>query len=708
MSIIRIPIDASAIPAEDRGKQSLRVAAQMGERVVSTVVKVNSGRATAELEMDAAGAVTIAVGPESSRAADLFRQNTITVTARPQSVDGRLEYTVKPIVVTLPFWNRWLFWCRTFTISGYVYGPDGNPVPSAQVSAFNVDWFWWWSSTGQVGSTVLTDPNGYFTIDFTWCCGWWPWYWWELRNWRLDPFLVEKIQSVLKLSPALHVGPPSLELTLNFSALNPQPLPPGARKGQSPFIVAEDLNPSTLPAIREKLVNLLPTAPEFERFCLWPWCPWTPWFDCDPNIIFQVTQSCGGPSKVILSENVWQARIDIPTNLNVTLTTSADACTIPPNQGQPDGACFLFTAGCSVPASDIGLTGSGALAGFADPGSDDRPFTGPVSIFGQFGYTAADLHYADYYTLQYRPEGSATWLDMPAGSLQQFTLGYFDATKMWPHQWFYPIFSPTPMPLSGSPGEFATVYESTQFYELSNPTPPNDWGDVLNGQSWTYNIDLIALVDTATYFTDGAYEFQVVGYTLQPDGTISSNGALPGCGKPDTEGVNDNNDFTLFFANPTVGETTPDSAINSVSFNGSLLPPCGIQTLPSSTPFSFAANFTASDAEGYLDSYVLSLQWGTNSPVALFSCGCVPTCGLSLVSGAEVGPCYADAIAQGAVRPVWNGGTMNFTVPDASALFPASCAYDLILNVYKRNIVDCDTDEVYQETQYYSFTVLFA
>ena len=247
MSIIRVPIDASAIPAEERGKQSLRVAAQVGERVVSTVVKVNSGRATAELEMDAAGAVTIAVGPESSQAANLFRQNTITVTARPQSVDGRLEYTVKPIVVTLPYWNRWLFWCRTFTISGYVYGPDGNPVPSAQVSAFNVDWFWWWSSTGQVGSTVLTDPNGYFTIDFTWCCGWWPWYWWELRNWRLDPFLVEKIQSVLKLSPALHVGSPTQELALNFSALNPQPLPPRARTGPSPFVSAEDLNPSTLP-----------------------------------------------------------------------------------------------------------------------------------------------------------------------------------------------------------------------------------------------------------------------------------------------------------------------------------------------------------------------------------------------------------------------------------------------------------------------------
>jgi len=29
------------------------------------------------------------------------------------------------------------------------------------------------------------------------------------------------------------------------------------------------------------------------------------------------------------------------------------------------------------------------------------------------------------------------------------------------------------------------------------------------------------------------------------------------------------------------------------------------------------------------------------------------------------------------------------------------------LTVYKRNIVDCDMDDVYQETRYYSFTLLF-
>jgi hypothetical protein len=258
------------------------------------------------------------------------------------------------------------------------------------------------------------------------------------------------------------------------------------------------------------------------------------------------------------------------------------------------------------------------------------------------------------------------------------------------------------------PGQFATVYQSRQFYELNNPAAP-DWGDVLNGQSWTYNADLTAVIDTVGFFPDDAYEFQIVGYTLEADGTISSNGVLAGCGKPSPLGVNNNNDFSLFFANPSPGETTPDTVITSISFNGTPLPPCGIENLPSSTPFSFSVQFTASDAEGYLDSYSLSLQHGANGPVPLFSCGCLPGCGLSTAeSGVEIGPCYADAISQGASRPIWNGGDMTLTIPDASATFPVSCAYDLILNVYKRNIVNCDTDEVYQETAYYSFTVLYS
>jgi len=714
MSVIRIPIDASAIPAEDRERQNLRVAVQSAGEIVSAVVNVARGEAVAELELNTKGTVTIAVGPEQTAAPDLFRRNTLTVTVRPAILGGVIEYAVKPILVKLPIWEFWLRWCRAFTITGRVVGQDGNPVPSAQVSAYNVDWFWWWSSVGQVGSTVVTDPNGYFTIDFTWCCGWLPWYWWELRQWRLDPVLVNKIEPILQLNPGLPINPPSPELGLSFSSATTiqRRLTNAVSQGPRPQLVTSALNPTSLTAIREKFLAVLPAVPEFERFCLWPWCPWTPWFHCDPNIIFKVTQNCGGSTSVILNEDVFQARVDIPMTLNVTLTADADACTIPTQPGQPDGACFLFTAGCSIPASDIAGTGA-ALAGLAYPGIEDRPFTGNISIFGQFGYTATDLHYADYYGLQYRAEGSAAWVPVPAAALLPFDRGYFDATQPYGSQWFYPEFTPQQIPLSGSPSELAVVYESRQFFELSTPSPPNDWGDVLYGQSWTWNADLTAVINTTGFFSDGQYEFQVVAYTLQPDGSIVANGALPGCGELNAAGVNNNNDFTLFVANPTPGTGEPSASINTVYINGSVLPPCGIQTLPSGSPFSLVVDFTASDAEGYLDSYALSLQWGTNAPVSLVSCGCsssvTPTCGLStLQAGVQVGPCYNDAIVEGAVRPVWNGGVMTLTIPNAQTLVQnTSCAYDLILTVYKRNIVDCDMDDVYQKTRYYSFTLLF-
>jgi hypothetical protein len=75
--------------------------------------------------------------------------------------------------------------------------------------------------------------------------------------------------------------------------------------------------------------------------------------------------------------------------------------------------------------------------------------------------------------------------------------------------------------------------------------------------------------------------------------------------------------------------------------------------------------------------------------------------------GAELGPTYAQAVAQGAVRPHWSGGQYVLVIPDALPLFPQSCAYELQLNVYKRNIVDCHTYDYYWEAAYYSFTVLF-
>jgi len=249
-----------------------------------------------------------------------------------------------------------------------------------------------------------------------------------------------------------------------------------------------------------------------------------------------------------------------------------------------------------------------------------------------------------------------------------------------------------------------TVYQGRRDYEDS-VSPPFNWGNVMTGRSWTYDVDVVAVVQSAGYFADGPYEFRVVGYTANPDGTLNAQGALAGCGEPDAEGVNNNNDFALYFANPTAGETKPDASIDSIKFNGVDLPPCGIQRFAPGAAFSFEVDLTAHDAEGFLDEYTLSLQHGVGGPVTLIPIGAGET--LAAAGADEKGPTYGEAVGQGAIRPHWYGGAMVFSVADARSLFPESCAYELILNVYKRNIVDCDGDDYYSQTAYYSFTVLF-
>src|SRR5579862_361338 len=64
MSTISVPIDASQVPAQEREAQRVRVAARSGNRISSTVVSVGSGKATAKMEIEGSGPITIAVGPE--------------------------------------------------------------------------------------------------------------------------------------------------------------------------------------------------------------------------------------------------------------------------------------------------------------------------------------------------------------------------------------------------------------------------------------------------------------------------------------------------------------------------------------------------------------------------------------------------------------------------------------------------------------------
>ncbi len=316
--------------------------------------------------------------PANASDEDIFRLRTLTSSVSPQQWDKDKPLTLSPIAITSIYWRWWWIWCREFTITGRVVCADGSPVPGAEVNAYDVDYWWWWSSIFQVGSTATTDANGNFTLSFRWCCGWWPWWWWETRYWRLDPILVEKIYPVLQLHPELGIRQPSPTPTLDLVSLKPQASRTTGNLVKPTSAASQTLSPELISNSREKLVGALPYVQEFERLRIWPWYCWYPWFDCAPNIIFKVTQNCGGAqNNVIVDENIFQTRWDIPTNLDVTLTANQSACCIPGNPPPPEGNCILMTEVCQIPVVDIGGN-SGAAAGpvgFAYPNDRDRPFS---------------------------------------------------------------------------------------------------------------------------------------------------------------------------------------------------------------------------------------------------------------------------------------------------------------------------------------------
>ena len=163
------------------------------EKVVRMTGK-RAGRAVFEFE-EHPGKVKVLLGPGDAPGDRLEQMQTLTRTINAnQWLNNDLRVAIKIPPYYLIWWP---IWCRKFTISGKVVCADGRPVPGATVKAFDIDGFWWWISKQFVGSDV-TGIDGTFQISFTWCCGWWPWFWWNLRRWELDPILSDKIIELLK------------------------------------------------------------------------------------------------------------------------------------------------------------------------------------------------------------------------------------------------------------------------------------------------------------------------------------------------------------------------------------------------------------------------------------------------------------------------------------------------------------------------------
>jgi len=701
MSTLIIPIDASQISEKERGQQKVKVAVREGEKTHSQIVSVESGKAEVKLEVNHKKSLQIAVGPANASDEDIFRLRTLTASVSPQQWEKEKALTLTPIAITSIYWRWWWIWCREFTITGRVVCADGSPVPGAEVNAYDVDFWWWWSSIFQVGSTAITDANGNFTLSFRWCCGWWPWWWWETRYWRLDPILVEKICPVLQLHPELGVRQPSPTPTLDLVSLKPQASRTTGNLVKPTSAASQALSPELITNSREKLVAALPYVQEFERLRIWPWYCWYPWYDCAPNIIFKVTQNCGGAqNNVIVDENIFQTRWDIPTNLDVTLTANQSACCIPTNPPPPEGNCILMTEVCQIPVVEIGGN-SGAAAGpvgFAYPNDRDRPFSETVVLYGQFGTSAV----ADYYTVQYSPHGAAAWNPVPPAALQGFSRLYFDAT-LWPNSWVWASFPAV-----------AGVYESRQHYESTHPGPA--WGSP-SGRSWIGDSDALASIATAGFFADGAYDFQIVTYKAAGGGgpDLTTAKVLDGCGvEPNT-----NNQVVIWLDNRIASlppgtvhwnTTEPDCGITAVRLGTTGVLACGTQPLQPGT--SLEVDYFISDPDGHLDDYSLVVKYGLSSEKNLLSTADVGSFSYIAGPGVSVGPDYSNAVTpsivppESSVRPIWNGGNITLHIDNASNVFPVTCCYLIELTVWKRNIVSCLVDGLaYYNQSHYSFTV---
>ncbi len=734
---LEIPLDASKIEDFTPDRQ-VKVAVQDSQGTIQAqIVRFDvKGKGSAKFSFrKKPGQLSVAVGPPDAGDQELFGLQTLRVDV-PSRLwkDPRLIFP--PILIPPYYWHWWWRWCRDFTVRGRVLCPDGRPVPGAKVCAYDVDAWWWWSSRQLVGCDT-TDVTGAFEIKFRWCCGWWPWWWWRIRLWQLEPFLMERIIPVLEHEPQLGPIPlpdPAPDVRIferllgehEFAALNlsrrtairPTIAPvsgqfkAGTERAESRLAVQTSLqiSPEVLADLRGPLVARLPRVPELESLHLWPWWPWQPWWDCTPDIIFRVTQDCAQPDPVIVDEGYGQARWNIPTTLDVTLTANNKACCLPEHDDDPEGACALLTDVCDNPINIIGGNPGAPAApvGYLSPGAvsnyGDRPYGTRVLLQGQVGSAI------DYYEFQWSGDDGVTWNDMPGTAVGDIPRQYWiPSTNTFQWVWF----------LTTIDGRL--VFESRQHYEATHD--PGTWALTRFWMEPNY----LSLMNwyTNTPFFNGTYRLRIRGWQLAgghltnpwsmdwlPTCSIQTPAEFvlridnrlegPGSGHPladpnhpcgsgtvHTCTLEPDTDFLGVRIIRRDATGVPTGEVSEVDACGNV--PIGAQDL-------LQVDFLAHDPEGHLAYYTLQATYRENlarNLLALPGVTLTPLGGAPVPPAVQVGPTYAQARsanpppAGGAIAPTWSGGAIRLEVL-AQLAFPETCCYQLELRAHKRTVAGCD------------------
>ena len=740
---LEVPLDASGIK-DFKPDRSVKVVAfdPEGRAQEETVKFDKNGKGAASFSFDGQpGRVKVVLGPENATADQLKGLQTISVDVLPRQWQNKRELTVNPVLIASYYWDWWWWWCRSYKITGKVVCANGRPVPGATVCAYDVDYWWWWWSWDQVGCAT-TDLNGAFEIDFTRCCGWWPWYWWYYRTWQLNPYLVDPIYQVLRQDHRFTKLPvpdphPDLGIFQQLLAAQSSSNRPGGGElalRSAHVSRAAKFDPSTLDSLRTQLVKALPRPAQLGELRLWPWWPWYPWWDCDADIIFQVTQNCQGSNKVIVDETIWDTHWNIPTNFNINLTANDQACCGSQCNGEcPHGNCLLPSDVCGINIGAIGGN-EGAIAatpiGLLNPGEAldpggvngrvsygaDRPFAGALPLYGAFG----DQTDVDYYELLVYYAGKAT----PTTPLPALPPLPPDKTLYTPLATpafegldrAHLVFNPNPnwptIPFhvqSYSDGAVNhNVIETIAHYEANN-----------GAQLWdSASFNLLAVFN-ASGLTNGTYYLQMrswkrPGYA----GNLTNPQILPICG---TENQNPptNNYWVVTIDNqqvialgipphttdlngiPCAGNsvhlctTQPEAAILQVQIvhhDGSTTTVGACDNVCVVETDTLQVDFVAHDPDGYLAYYTLQNLYGASLFVDLLT---IPGATLApsplppgwWVAADQPGPDYGTALASEMVPnpPWWSGGAIRLRV-GATLAFPETCAYTMQLLAHKRTI----------------------
>jgi hypothetical protein len=737
---LRIPLDASGIKDFKPDRAVKVIAFDAYGRGYEDIVKLDAkGQGTASLGFDGLpGNLHVVVGPHNASTEQMRGLQTITVEVSRRQWGDKKELVIPPVVIAPYYWWWWGWWCREFKITGVVRCANGDPVPGAKVCAYDVDWWWWWWGYDQVGCAT-TDPNGAFEIDFTWCCGWWPWFWWTRRVWLLEPTLAERISRLLRQEmklpripmPGPEPDPAIFEAVLGEPGTVPTPMRgPRVAPWQKPALPVTRgarIDPASLEGLRKRLAVKLPPSGDFERLHLWPWWPWWPWWDCTPDIIFKATQTCHDEEQLIVNETIWDARWAIPTSLNVTLVANEDACCVTGSTCMDGGDCGFISDICEDNLDFIGgnpgVNHGASQMGYLNPGlasiSGDRPYSGTIPLRGCVGTTV------DYYEIMMSTNGfGGTWNPLPAAASGGVSRSYWDnGLKKW-------IAVPFPFNPISDGVTTHTVIESLPHWEANN-----------GAKLWdAFTVDILLELVTQNVLADGTYYLRLRGWT-RPGyaGNLSSPVDLPVCGSTDPTGVVVTIDNHLATYGPTdlnghhcgagtvhVCTSEPDTEIVSVKILHSDGRPatdlgaCGNTTINDTDVLQI--DFAAYDPDAHLAYYTLTANYDINLKTDLLNPALT---GWSLIpspappvwapAAVQVGPNYGDpnpvlsALDQGASSPDWAGGAIRLRV-NANAVFPYTCCYQLQLYAHKRTIggggTSCDHSfwNQYNVTEY-SFTI---